>query len=319
MKCPNCNKEVSPEFNVCPWCGYKPKKCSKPEHQDVWLPVEARFCPRCGSPLLDVKGATELNESQTRGHCDSLNENLDFSVGGVSFKMIRVEGGSFLMGATAEQGSDTCVGEKPVHRVTLDDYYIGETVVTQALWEAVMGGNPSVFKGDDLPVEYVAWKGAKEEYDIQTFLRKLNEKVKTQLPQGKQFTLPTEAQWEFAARGGIKRNGYKYSGSNDLDEVAWYYGNSGNRTHPVKGKNGKKPNELGIYGMSGNVWEWCHDWCGSYSSSAQVNPTGPSSGSARVCRGGSWRDSAECCCVAWRGCRYPDTRFHDTGFRLVLQ
>ena len=300
MKCPNCDKEISPEFNVCPWCGYKPKKCNKPEHQDIWLPVEARFCPRCGEPLPDEKaGGAEagVNKSYPK-------KNQEFVVEGVRFNMVYVEGGSFMMGATAEQDSDYN-SEKPIHRVELSDYYIGETVVTQALWRAVMNDNPSVFKGDNLPVETVSWD------DCEKFLKQLNKKT------GKTFRLPTEAEWEYAARGGCKSRGFKFAGSNDIDEVAWYWYNSGNRIHPVKQK---VPNELGIYDMSGNVWEWCQDWYGDYSSSSCTNPIGHLSGDFRVFRGGSWRGEGYAwdARVAWRNCQKPNYRFHHLGFRLVL-
>ena len=203
--------------------------------------------------------------------------NQTFTVGGVTFTMVHVQGGTFTMGCTSEQGGDCWDDEKPAHSVTLSDYYIGETEVTQALWRAVMGSNPSYWKGDNLPVEKVSWD------DCQTFVRKLNQMT------GKTFRLPTEAEWEYAARGGNKSLGYKYSGSNTLSSVAWYDGNSSNNTHPVKGK---QPNELGLYDMSGNVWEWCQDRYGSYNSSSQTNPAGASSGSYRVCRGGSWIDNA---------------------------
>ncbi len=165
-----------------------------------------------------------------------------FTVNGVSFKMIFVEGGTFTMGATAELESDALGGEKPTHRVTLSSYMIGETEVTQELWQAVMGGNPSLHKGARNPVEWVSWN------DCQEFIDKLNRLT------GRKFGLPTEAQWEYAARGGNRSKGYKYSGSNNIDELAWYDGNSG--THLVATK---KPNELGIYDMSGNLWEWCQD------------------------------------------------------------
>ena len=198
-----------------------------------------------------------------------------FTINGVEFKMIKVEGGTFSMGATSEQtnyGND----EKPVHSVTLSDYYIGETEVTQELWQAVMGSNPSYFKGNNQrPVESVSWN------DCQEFIKKLNQLT------GKEFRLPTEAEWEYAARGGkySKDYVYKYSGSNNADEVAWYDDNSGGKTHPIKTK---KANELGLYDMSGNVWEWCDDWYGRYQSYSQTNPTGPSEGEYGVFRGGSW-------------------------------
>ena len=208
-----------------------------------------------------------------------------FTVCGVSFEMVRVDGGTFRMGATSEQGGDAYGDEKPVHSVTLSGYYIGKTEVTQALWKAVMGSNPSNFKGDNLPVECVSWD------DCQEFIRKLNSMT------GQNFRLPTEAEWEFACRGGNNSRGYKYSGSNNLANVAWYWDNSGEKTHPVATK---APNELGIYDMSGNVWEWCGDWYANYTSNSQTNPTGPYSGSDRVGRGGSWDDIVGGCRSSFR-------------------
>ena len=217
--------------------------------------------------------------------------------------MVYVSGGTFTMGATSEQGSDAWDDEKPAHSVTLSGYYIGKYEVTQKLWKAVMGSNPSNFKGDNLPVENVSWN------DVQEFLRKLNAMT------GKRYRLPTEAEWEFAARGGNSSRGYKYSGSNSLGSVAWYTDNSGNRTHAV---GTKSPNELGIYDMSGNVWEWCQDWYGSYSSSSQRNPHGSNSGSDRVRRGGSWLSNARYCRVSSRLSYSPVFRYYDLGFRLAL-
>lgn len=226
------------------------------------------------------------------------------TVGNVSFTMIRVYGGTFTMGATSEQDSDAYNDEKPAHQVTLSPYYIGETEVTQALWEAVMGSNPSHFKGAKRPVEEVSWD------DCQDFIRKMNQKT------GLNFRLPTEAEWEYAARGGNKSRGFKYAGSNMIGDVAWYTYNSGSTTHDVKTK---QANELGLYDMSGNVWEWCQDWKGGYSSSAQTNPTGPSSGSNRVDRGGSWFLSAGGCRVSLRGYSTPGSRSNYLGLRLALQ
>ena len=228
---------------------------------------------------------------------------------GISIDMIRVEAGTFTMGATAEM-KDPSDKEKPTHRVTLTkDYYIGKYEVTQALWKAVMGNNPSMFKGDNLPVEQVSWK------DCQKFLSKLNRIT------GKTFRLPTEAEWEYAARGGNKSRGYQYSGSNNLSDVAWYSGNSdsGNseyeyETHAV---GTKQPNELGIYDMSGNVREWCQDWYGKYNSSSQVNPTGANSGSYRVGRGGSWSCTAGNCRSSYRD-DYAPGYGYNLGLRLVL-
>ena len=217
--------------------------------------------------------------------------------------MVYVSGGTFTMGATSEQGSDAWDDEKPAHSVTLSGYYIGKYEVTQELWKAVMGSNPSNFKGDNLPVERVSWN------DVQEFLRKLNAMT------GKNYRLPTEAEWEFAARGGNSSRGYKYSGGNSIGNVAWFGVNSGSRTHAV---GTKSPNELGIYDMSGNVYEWCQDWYGSYSSSSQRNPQGPNSGSFRVYRGGSWNYSAGRCRVSFRLYNTPGGRDSYLGFRLAL-
>ena len=242
-----------------------------------------------------------------------------FTVNGVTFKMVAVEGGTFTMGATAEQGSDAYSDEYPVHQVTLSSFCIGETEVTQALWLAVMGSNPSYFTPSNnyaenlqRPVEWVSWN------DCQTFISRLNELT------GKTFRLPTEAEWEYAARGGNKSQGYKYAGGNDLEAVAWYWynipsqsiGTTGCGTQTVATR---MPNELGLYDMSGNVWEWCQDWYGSYSSGAQTNPIGPALGSFRVFRGGGWRDDAGNCRVSGRGKGdLPACRGNGLGLRLAL-
>ena len=220
-----------------------------------------------------------------------------FSVNGVNFKMAEVKGGTFFMGSPSGGWSN----ERPVHQVTLDSYLIGQTEVTQALWQAVMGSNPSSSKGYNLPVENVSWN------DCQTFIAKLNQCT------GKNFRLPTEAEWEFAARGGNNSNGYAYSGSDNIDEVAWYNENSGGAYHPV---GSKAPNELGLYDMSGNADEWCSDWYGSYSSSAQTNPTGPESGKSRVYRGGYRNSSASDCRVSCRNYSYPSGS--GPGLRLCI-
>ena len=186
----------------------------------------------------------------------------------------------------------------------LSDYYIAKYEVTQGLWKAVMGSNPSYFKGDNLPVENVSWK------DCQKFIKKLNKMT------GKNFRLPTEAEWEYAARGGNKSRGYKYAGSNIIGGVAWYSDNSGSTTHPV---GTKQANELGLYDMSGNVWEWCQDWHDDYSSLSQTNPTGPSSGSYRVLRGGSWDWGWGCCRVSHRrDYGSPSGKLNNIGFRLAM-
>jgi len=232
---------------------------------------------------------------------DSVEQS--FLVNGVSFKMIWVEGGTFTMGATSEQGSDADSDEKPTHQVTLSTFSIGETEVTQELWQAVMGNNPSKFKGPKRPVEQVSWE------DCQAFIRELNRLT------GRNFRLPTEAEWEYAARGGQKSNPTKYAGSSMIGDMAWYGENSGNQTHDVATK---CANELGLYDMSGNVWEWCQDWFGSYSSGSQTNPKGASSGSYRVNRGGSWSYGARNCRVSYRNDYIPTNRFSDLGLRLAF-
>ena len=221
----------------------------------------------------------------------------------VSFKMVRVKGGTFMMGANKgdRQAFDD---ETPAHQVTLSDYYIGETQVTQALWQAVMGENPIGFlRGPNRPVANVSWD------DCQEFIKKLNSLT------GKSFRLPTEAQWEFAARGGNKSKGYKYAGGDDLDKVAWYNRDSSGLTHRVAQKTA---NELGLYDMTGNVWEWCQDWYDDYSDAPQTDPEGPETGSCRVCRGGSWRSYATYCRVSSRTFNMPTFAISDYGLRLAL-
>jgi len=216
-------------------------------------------------------------------------------------EMVFVHGGTFQMGSNS-RGND----EKPFHSVTISNYYIGKYEVTQKLWRDVMGNDPPElsFKGcDQCPVEKVSWN------DIQEFLQKLNLKT------GKNYRLPTEAEWEYAARGGNQSKGYIYSGSNTIDEIAWYGSNSGSKTHPVGQKH---PNELGLYDMTGNVWEWCSDWYGDtyYKSSPMDNPKGPSIGTSRSLRGGSWFYGPNFCRTGKRGKNNPDDRHSGCGFRL---
>ena len=235
--------------------------------------------------------------------------NFTETVGGVAFSMVYVKGGPFEMGCTSEQDSDCYDEEKPSHNVTLSDYYVGRYEVTQGLWKAVMVSLPSSISssygmGDNYPVYDVNWN------DIQTFITELNTKtVRT-------YRLPTEAEWEFAARGGNSSLKYKYSGSNTIGDVAWYSGNSGNSTHPV---GTKASNELGIYDMSGNVLERVSDLYGSYSSFSVTNPTGPASGFDRVYRGGSWYSDAGDCRVSIRFYYFhPGARNPGLGFRLAV-
>ena len=248
-----------------------------------------------------TKGTT--NAMPSIGGRPSASGGRTFTVNGVSFTMMPVEGGIFRMGATEEQGSDVGNDENPVHKVTLNSYYIGQTEVTQKLWNAVMSSSEVDFQGDNLPIVFISRD------DCQTFINRLNQFT------GQKFRLPTEAEWEYAARGGNHSKGYKYSGSNTLSDVAWYEENSDGKTHPVATK---RPNELGLYDMSGNVWEWCKDWYDSYRNLAQSNPTGSYYGSFRVLRGGSWRSSTKDCRVSCRNGNKPSFRSNDLGFRLVL-
>ncbi|MBQ9362540.1 MAG: SUMF1/EgtB/PvdO family nonheme iron enzyme [Bacteroidaceae bacterium] len=292
----------------------------------------------------DGSGVTATCEV-TVGNTAPTPSSNTYTVNGVTFKMVSIAGGTFRMGAQSTSSSSANYdvnandSEAPVHNVTLSDYSIGETEVTQALWKAVMGSNPSYFIGDKLPVERVSWN------DCQTFITKLNQLT------GKTFRLPTEAEWEYAARGGTTTSLYNgeniiIAGTNNspnLDALAWYGGNCGQNytasagcdvengydisgwsekqyadskggTHPV---GLKQPNAYGLYDMLGNVWEWCQDWYGSYDSSAQSNPTGASSGSCRVFRGGSWADTAGSCRVSFRFNYTPTFTNFGLGFRLA--
>ena len=251
-----------------------------------------------------------VSNSNVRATCtvNVVSETRTFTVGGVTFNMKLVEAGTFQMGSTTGYSD-----EAPLHSVTITkDYYIGETEVTQTLWKAVTGNSPTTDGsawsstyglGDNYPAYYISYR------DVQSFITKLNSMT------GETFRLPTEAEWEFAARGGNKSKGYTYSGSNTIGDVAWYTDNSSYSTHTVKTK---AANELGIYDMSGNVWEWCSDWYGSYSSGSQTDPTGPTTGSYRVLRGGSCYDSATNCRCAFRGSSSTSFRDNGLGFRLAL-
>jgi len=217
-------------------------------------------------------------------------------------EMVSVEGGTFTMGCRGKDGvyfNDA----RPTFQVTLKSFKMAKYPVTQKQWVAVMGTNPSEFKGDDLPVEQVIWS------EVQEFIQKLNTAT------GKNYRLPTEAEWEYAARGGNKsKEEYWYSGSNNVDAVAWHDGNSGGKTQPV-GK--KAANELGIYDMNGNVYEWCNDWYAAYTNTPKTNPTGPATGTNRVSRGGSWLDEERNISVAARFSVLPTFRVSVLGFRLV--
>ena len=266
--------------------------------------------------LLDVTVNDRMPERGTvRPSRQPSKSSFTETAYGINMRMVWVEGGDFLMGCTSEQGSDCDSDEKNVRKVTVDGFYIGMLEVTQSQWEKVMGttidqqknkANASNTRGvgPDYPMYYVSWEEAME------FCRLLSQQT------GKTYTLPTEAQWEYAARGGSKNEGTKFSGSHYLDNVAWYDGNSGNSTH-VCGT--KRANALGIYDMSGNVWEWCKDWYGdSYISYDVNNPQGASSCSNRVLRGGSWSSDARDCRVANRNGNTPGSRSYFNGFRVVM-
>ena len=243
-----------------------------------------------------------LNGSGTENPDSSI---IEISVSGVKFNMVKVEGGTFKMGATSEQGNAAQSIEKPAHQVTLSSFAIGQTEVTQELWQAVMGSNPSTFSDDPrIPVHNISWD------DCIAFIDTLNEKT------GLHFRLLTEAEWEYAARGGNKSQHFMFSGSFEIDDVGWYKENCNNKPQVVAQK---QPNELGLYDMSGNVDEWCNDWRGSYSSEPQVDPQGPDTGERRAARGGHYARTEEYCRVSARNF-YPvtSTGAANIGFRLAL-
>jgi formylglycine-generating enzyme len=258
--------------------------------------------------------------AQVRSSLDALERRMA-QMGGTAVEIEYSIPLTYVEGGTYEMGSNDWDWTKPIHTVTVDSFYIGTYEVTQDIYEQVMGNNPSKWEGSRLPVEQVTW------HDAIAFANALSrrdglEEVYTINGQNvtcdwtKQgYRLPTEAEWEYAARGGQESQGYTYAGSNTVGDVAWYRDNSSSKTHEV---GGKKANELDLYDMSGNVWEWCWDWYGGYSAGAQTNPTGPSSGSGRVFRGGSWFHYATHVRSANRFYNTPSDRYYAIGFRLVL-
>lgn len=283
-------------------CEYKVSDLFESDYIEVSLLEKAGAITNVNrEPIQQHK---EIETAENHKYLNHVQEEVEevnqisFKFSGIEFNMIYVEGGTFNMG----KGSDS-------HQVTLSSYYIGETPVTQGFWAAVMGNNPSYYKGDDLPVEQVTWD------DCHLFVERLNQILSRDLELiEKKFSLPTEAEWEYAARGGNKSCGYQYSGSNNIQDVAWCNDMWGN-THPVKSK---ASNELHIYDMSGNVDEWCEDWHGCYSKIPQINPKGPASGSRRICRGGSWISSVKECNVFSRRSPKPSYCRSFIGFRLSL-
>ena len=261
-----------------------------------------------GSGVVNISDVTELIDYLLSGSWPVEPEPGPvitlYTVNGVTFNMVEVEGGTYMMGATPEQGDEVWDREKPVHEVTLSGFNIGQTEVTQELWQAVMGANPSDHTGDlQRPVDQVSW------VDCIAFISNLNQLT------GKSFRLPTEAEWEYAARGGSKSKGYRYAGGNDMDVVSWYIDNSDNTTHPVATK---APNELGLYDMTGNVWEWCNDWYHRYTADAQVDPMGQATGTNRVLRGGCWNGDANYNRISFRDNFTPTGSNSSGGLRLVL-
>jgi len=251
-----------------------------------------------------AKDAAEQERQRIEQEAEQKRQRQEEFQARINPEMISVDGGTFTMGCTSEQGRDCKKNEKPAHLVRLSSFSISKYEITQSQWKAIMGNNPSFFQRDDFPVTNVSWD------DVQDYISKLNGQT------GRNYRLPTEAEWEYAARGGNLSNGYKYSGSNDINDIAWYYNNI-NAIHSV---GGKQPNELGIYDMTGNVTELCSDWYGDdyYSWSPRTDPKGPASGGQRVIRGGGWNSIPDRSRVSFRNSISPgNNSFSEVGFRLV--
>jgi len=283
------------------WCTVKPE--SGEVSNEITVSLSENMTGAARSAILTVRAGNFSEQVTVEQAFPELTH--------IEPQMVFVQGGTFTMGCTWELASDCFDDERPAHEVTVSDFNIGKYEVTQAQWRTVMKSNPSYFTGDSLPVERVSWN------EVKLYISRLNSLT------GKQYRLPTEAEWEYAARGGNKGKGSKYSGSNEVDSVAWYWSNIPSQTRGDEGYGTqpvgtKSPNELGVYDMSGNVLEWCSDWYGAYSSDAQTNPTGPLSGIYRTCRGGSWSSSARGTGVSYRGFISPDISHNYLGFRLVL-
>lgn len=330
-QCPVCDKAVAIDAPFCTRCGwsFSPLYAMGGHHSRLYDKSQRALCQVNWSSLAKIgqlknelqeaerqaKAQIELKEQELILAKQSLvetiaklkyaeeNPKLPPFIQQIIDNMVYIEGGTFLMGAGPDEDSEYRDFEKPQHEVQVDGFMFGRTPVTQEQWEAVMGNNPSCFKGSKLPVEQVSW------VDCHRFIEKLNALT------GKQFRLPSEAEWEFAARGGTKYQGYKYAGSDAYDDVAWYKDNSDSKTHIVATK---RPNVLGLYDMSGNVWEWCQDWKGVYPPGKTVNPKGPNSGSYRIFRGGSWCSTDMDCRLSRRNAYAPTFTSNYLGFRLAL-
>lgn len=291
---------------------------NRPQDVDVFLNYVVREVPsqdpihtETPSEETVVPQGIPQQPSPDRGLLNKPKES--FTVMGVTFTMVHVEGGTFTMGETKEQGYSIDGLNRPIHKVTVSSFYLCNYPVTQELWQAVMGSNPSHFRGEvKHPVESVTWG------DCQDFIKRLNALT------GKAFRLPTEAEWEFAARGGNKSKGYRFAGSDSCDDVAWYVGNSGEKAWYGQKNKGTKPvglkmpNELGLFDMSGNVYEWCQDWYDDYSPKEQNNPTGPKEGEFKIYRGGSWKSEKFLCKNSSRQSDFPSRFDYIIGFRLAL-
>ena len=330
IKCSACGSMISDKAERCPKCGaprmVQPRnQATPPQPQRPVLPQPSPVYPQenytessssnvlyviigvLAAAVLGVGGFLALKsglfeKSDNKAVSEQKTKTLDPVIQNLINNMVAVDGGTFTMGATPEQGvADN--DERPTHQVTLSSFSIGRYEVTQEEWRAVMGTNPASFNGDKCPVEFVSWN------DCQAFIAKLNAMTDMQ------FRMPTEAEWEFAARGGNNSQGYQFAGGNNLNSIGWYSGNSGSRTKEV---GMKSPNELGLYDMTGNLWEWCSDWYGSYNGSAQTNPIGPENGTSRVLRGGGWNGGAKNCRISNRDGRLPDYSSDRLGLRLAL-
>lgn len=275
--------------------------------------------------LASVFTGCEKPNENSEGGDDTATKNYTETAFGINMEMVYVEGGEFTMGLTKDQKwkEPDSIVEKFTRETKLDSYYIGKFEVTQAQWKAVMGTTLSDILsenrwfsfglGDNYPMYDVSWN------DVQEFCKKLSEQT------GKKYVLPTEAQWEYAARGGVHKTKTMYAGSNDIEAVAWFYENSYNlgSGHPDYGTHlvgMKKANALGIYDMSGNVWEWCSDWFSDagYDKNDDYNPQGSAEGAYRVVRGGGWGTIASSCRVSFQGYIDPNYRSADIGFRMVV-
>ena len=318
MFCKNCGKQIRDGSIFCKYCGTnlaprisqtEVKQAAQPEVKQVMQPEIAQVERPVQAPAPPPPSSIRSTNSMP---------TPPQTPASIKIQMVFVQGGTFTMGCTfKEQRSDCNDDEKPAHAVTVSSFNMGKYPVTQALWKAVMGTAMQQHRnksgatasdrgeGDNYPICYVSWD------DVQTFLARLNRLT------GKAYRLPTEAEWEYAARGGGKSQGFTFSGGNILNDVAWFHENSDNNVHPAGMKN---PNELGLYDMNGNVWEWCSDWYDSnyYNSSAISNPKGPLSGSYRVFRGGSWFNDATYCRISARFSDIPSSNSSDVGFRIAL-